>query len=109
MTTYFQATIELRADRVELFCQNMQQRLLPIVESVGWKLIGAYMQSTGRLNTVIDIWELEDLNHYEHGLKTLTEHPDFPDIAAAIALAVERETLVFMNAAPYLPAARIAK
>lgn len=108
MTTYFHATIELRAEHVDLFCHNMQ-RLLPIVAASGWKLIGAYMQSSGRLFTVIDIWQLDDLNHYERGLQALTTHPDYPVIAAAIALAVERETIVFMNHAPYLPAAGIAQ
>ena len=107
VTTYFQATIELRGEHVELFCQNMKERVLPIVERVGWKLIAGFMQSTGRFNTVVDIWQLDDLNHYERGLQALTSHPDYPVIAAAIALAVERETVVFMNRAPYLPAQRM--
>jgi len=107
VTTYFQATIELRGEHVELFCRNMQERLLLIVEGIGWKLIAAFMQSSGRLNTVVDIWQLDDMNHYERGLHALTTHPDYQVIAAAIALSVERETIVFMNRAPYLPAQRM--
>ena len=107
MTTYFQATIELRGEHVELFCKNMRERVLPIVEGKGWKLIAAFIQSSGRFNTAIDIWQLEDLNHYERGLNALTTHPDYPIIAAALALSVERETVVFMNRAPYLSAERM--
>lgn len=65
------------------------------------------MQSSGRLNTIIDIWQLDDLNHYDRGLQSLIAHPDYPVIAAAIALSVERETIVFMNGASYLPAGRM--
>ena len=107
MTTYFQATIELRAEHVELFCRNMQERVVPVVEAIGWKLIAAFMQSSGRLNTVVDIWQLDDLNHYHKGMHALTSHPDYPQIAEVIAMSVERETIVFMNRAPYLATARM--
>lgn len=103
MPAYFQATIELRVEHVDSFCQNMQ-RILPIVEGAGWKLIDAYLQSTGRLYTAIDIWELPDLNHYERGMQMLMTHPEYVEINAVLARAVERETIVFMNRAPYLDA-----
>jgi hypothetical protein len=107
MATYFQTTIELRAEHVESFCQVMR-RIVPIVEAAGWKLLDAFMQSTGRLNTAIDTWELPDMNHYELGLQTLMTHPEYAELGAVLACAVERETVVFMNRAPYLDAYRQA-
>lgn len=101
MAAYFQTTVELRAEHVESFCQVMR-RIVPIVEAAGWKLLDAFMQSTGRLNTAIDIWELPDMNQYELGLQILTTHPEYAEIGAVLARAVERETIVFMNRAPYL-------
>lgn len=100
MTVYFQATIELRAEFVQTFCQTME-RTIPILEGAGWKLIGAYIQRTGRLHTAIDVWELEDYNHYDHALKVLTSHPQFAEIGAGLAKSIERETTVFMDRAPY--------
>ncbi len=101
MAVYFQATIELRAEGVAKFIQTMEM-VLPIARSAGWKLVGAYMQRTGRLHSVIDIWELEDYNHYDRGLQAIAQSPNFPQIAAALAETVERETTVFMDRAPYM-------
>ena len=101
MAVYFQATIELCAEGVAKFIQTMEV-VLPIAQSAGWKLVGAYMQRTGRLHTVIDIWELEDYNHYDRGLQAIAKSPNFPQIAAALAETVERETTVFMDRAPYM-------
>ena len=107
MAAYFQATIELRAEHVDNFCQVMR-RIVPIVEDAGWELLDSFLQSTGRLNTAIDIWELPDMNHYERGLRALTEHPAFVEISAVLVRAVQRETIVFMSRAPYLDACRQA-
>jgi hypothetical protein len=101
MAVYFQATIELRAEGIAKFLQTMEM-VLPIAERAGWKLVGAYMQRTGRLHTVIDVWELEDYNHYDRGLKAIAADERFPQIAAALAETVERETTVFMERAPYM-------
>ena len=101
MAVYFQATIELRADAVETFLHTMEI-VVPIAEKAGWKLTGAYMQRSGRLHTVIDIWELEDYNHYDRGLHAIAADPRFPQISAALAESIERETTVFMQKAPYL-------
>lgn len=107
MAAYFQTTVELRAEHIESFCQVMR-RIVPIVEAAGWKLLDAFLQSTGRLSTAVHIWELPDMNHYELGMQGLTLHPDFVAISAVLARAVERETIVFMNRAPYLGAHRQA-
>jgi hypothetical protein len=101
MAVYFQATIELRAERVAKFYRTMET-ILPIVERAGWKLAGAYTQRTGRLHTVIDLWELEDLNHYDRGLKALGGEKNYAEIAAALAECIERETTVFLDRAPYM-------
>ncbi len=102
MAVYFQATIELRAEGIAKFYQTMEI-VLPIATAAGWKLRGAYMQRTGRLHTVIDIWELEDFNHYDRGLQAMARHARFPEIAAGLTESVERETTVFMDRAPYMP------
>ncbi len=75
---------------------------LPILEAAGWRLAGAFVQRTGRLNTVIDLWELEDFNHYDRGIRALTGHVDFAGIAATLAETVRNETIVFADRAPYM-------
>ena len=61
-----------------------------------------YIQTSGRLNTVIDLWELEDYSHYERGMGVLRGHPQFPGIAAALGETINYETVVFAVKAPYM-------
>jgi hypothetical protein len=51
---------------------------------------------------VIDLWELEDLNHYDRGLKALGGEKNYAEIAAALAECIERETTVFLDRAHYM-------
>jgi len=101
MSTYLHVTLEVEAAGLARFHQAMGQAL-PILEGAGWRLAGAFVQRTGRLNTVIDLWELEDFNHYDRGIKALTGHAAFKDIAATLAETVRNETIVFADRAPYM-------
>lgn len=100
MSIHLQATLEIEAAGFERFVATMA-RAVPILESVGWKLDGAFMHCTGRLNSVVDLWRLEDYNHYERGMQALMNHADFPQIRQALAETVRNETLVFMQRLAY--------
>ncbi len=101
MSVYLHTTLETRPDKFQKFCETMQE-IVSIVEQEGWKLAGAFMQRTGRLHNVIDLWELEDYNHFDRGLQALGRHPRFPHISAALAECVISETIVFADRAPYM-------
>jgi len=100
MSICLQATLEIEAAGLARFTETMSEAI-PILEAVGWKLDAAYMHCTGRLNTVVDMWELEDYNHFDRGMKALMSHPRFPAIRDALADTVRNETLVFMQAFSY--------
>lgn len=100
MSIYMQSTLELKTGSLTRFSETMT-RVLPIMEGAGWKLRAAIVQYCGRLHTVIDVWELDDLNHYERGLGVLMAHEAFPAIEQALSETVQRETVVFGPAAPY--------
>jgi hypothetical protein len=72
-----------------------------MLESWGWKLTGAFQQRTGRLNTVIDIWEVEDMNAFDSVLKRFASDPRFPALKAVLDETVERETIVFADRISY--------
>lgn len=99
--TYLHVTLEVDAGGMGRFNDAMAQAL-PVLEAAGWRLAGAFVQRTGRLNTVIDLWELEDFNHYDRGVRALTGHADFARIAATLAETVRSETIVFADRAPYM-------
>jgi hypothetical protein len=100
MSIFLQATLEIDGAGYARFVQAMA-RWVPIIEESGWKLNAAYMHRTGRLNTVIDIWELEDLAHMDRGFAHLMSHPDFAQFKQVLDETVKSETLVLLQKFSY--------
>ena len=103
---YMQATIELKAGGLQRFSDTLKI-IIPIVESTGWHLVAAFMQSTGRLYTAIDVWRMPDLNTYASGRNALRLNERWPEISAVLAEVVERETVVLGTQADWLPDGRM--
>jgi hypothetical protein len=100
MSVYLHVTLELAANGVARFVGVMEEAV-PILEAQGWRLHGAFLQRTGRLNTAIDVWELEDFGHFDRGLQGLIAHPRFPALKQGLDEAVLKETVVFADKAPF--------
>jgi hypothetical protein len=100
MSLNMQSTLEVEANGLARFIALMGE-MVPILEGVGWKLEGAFMHTSGRLNTVVDLWQLEDYNHYGHGLATLMAHPEFPRFSQTLGEVVRNETVVFLQQLQY--------
>lgn len=101
MSVFIHVTLEVKAAGFTRFVETMGQAV-PILEGLGWKLTGGFVQRTGRLNTVIDIWELEDFEHFDRGLKAFVAAPGFLAIKAALDETVTSETIVFADRLPYM-------
>lgn len=101
MSVFLHATIEVRPGEFARFCQTMEE-IVSIVEEAGWRLDRGFVQRTGRLYTVIDVWELEDFNHYDRGTQAIAAHPRGDAIREALAETVVSETVVFATKAPYM-------
>ena len=98
--TYLHVTLELQPGALDRF-KAVMARALPVLQAAGWRLAGAYLQRTGRLNTVVDLWELQDANHYDRGIAALVVRPDFAEIKAELDACVAKETVVFADAVSY--------
>lgn len=101
MTTFIHVTLEVNAAGLKRFIEAMGEAT-PLLEGWGWKLHGAFIQRTGRLNTVIDVWELQDFAQFDAVLKKFIAHPRFPAIKAVLDDTVNSETIVFADKAPYM-------
>ena len=101
MSVFLHVTLEVEAVGMARFLTAMGE-ITPLLEGFGWRLAGALVQRSGRLNTVIDIWELRDFNHYDEALKSLMAHPRFPEFAETLSQTVRNETVVFADKAPYM-------
>ena len=102
MSVYLHVTLEVRAAGMARFLEAMDKTAVPFLEREGWRLAGAFIQRTGRLNTVIDLWELEDFQHYDRALKRLVSDDGFAALSAVLADTVISETIVFADRASYM-------
>eukprot|EP01030_Chromulinospumella_sphaerica_P018588 gene18588-18457_t len=76
---------------------GMAKTAKPFLESQGWRLAGMFMQRSGRLGNIIDLWELEDFQHYDRALQAFMAQDSFPAFRAMLAETVISETVVFAN------------
>lgn len=73
-------------------------------EAQGWVLENALVTATGRVNTVIHLWQIRDSAHYFEVIEQLAAHPRIGEIYAALCAAVVNETIRFLSPAAYAPA-----
>ena len=102
MSVFLHVTLEIHAAGLARFLEGMEHTAVPILEREGWRLAGAFVQRSGRLGNVIDLWELDDYQHYDRALKALAADPSFPGFRAMLAETVISETVVFAEAASYM-------
>lgn len=100
VSVFLIANLEIKASGFARFIETTGA-LKSIVEKVGWRLAGGYMMRTGHLNTIVNIWELDDFNHMNVGWGAIMQDPTFPAIQAALAETVTKETLSFADALTY--------
>jgi len=92
---YLQASIKLYPGKLQDFIALLN-KLTPVVGKHGWKLLGSYATAVGRLNTVVDLWELPDAT----ALQAALSDPEMAKVAPQISEIVEDETLQLMTKLP---------
>jgi hypothetical protein len=92
---YLQASIKLRAGKLQEFV-SLLNSLTPVVAKHGWKLIGSYASVVGRLNTVVDLWELPN----EAAVQAALNDADLQKQGGRIGEIIEDEILTLMNKLP---------
>jgi hypothetical protein len=92
---YLQASIKLYPGKLQDFTKLLNT-LLPVVGKHGWKLVGSYASVVGRLNTVVDLWELPDAA----ALQAALSDPEMAKAAPQISEIVEDETLALLTKLP---------
>ena len=99
---YMLSTIKIRPGKMAEFCELMP-RLVQVMERHGWRLMGAWTHLGGRINVVLDLWQIPDANALPGGLGALMTALEWPDIARALAEYVEDEVIQLMSTLPYDP------
>jgi hypothetical protein len=102
MSVYIHVTLEVHAAGLGKFLGAMEKTAVPFLEGQGWKLSGAFVQRSGRLGNVIDLWELEDFQHYDRALQAFMADAAFPAFKKVLEDTVISETVVFADRASYM-------
>lgn len=98
---YLHVTMKIQPGQMARFTAVMAE-MVPVLEERGWKLLGAWSNVIGRLDTVVDLWELEDANAVRSTLVAAAGHPDFPRWYQELSEVVAEETLQLMMPLPYM-------
>ena len=99
---YLQASIKLRPGKQADFV-SMLNKLAPVLAKRGMRLLGSYGNLVGRLNTVIDLWEIENPNSVPATLAEASKDAEFKEWAAHLPELLEEEVLQIMTKVPYSP------
>jgi len=102
MSYYLLATLKVKYGQQRKFYEVMGH-LKPVLEKLGWNLVGAYENTIGRLNTVIDLWEIDDPNAVSSTLAKASKDTEFVRWAAHLPELLEEEVLQVMTKVPYSP------
>jgi hypothetical protein len=92
---YLQASIKLYPGKQQDFIALLNS-LTPVLAKHGWKLVGSFATFAGRLNTVLDLWELPNPN----ALQAALSDPEMQKAAPRISEIVEDETLTILTKLP---------
>jgi hypothetical protein len=106
MAVYLIAQLELSYAGVQDFIA-VAPKVRAAMEERGCNMIHAFMQQTGRLNTVVHIWQLADANSYMAAVEDLRQSSEIGVILEALAKSVVNETLTFASALSYGPDAEL--
>lgn len=102
---YLIAHLELSYGGVAEFL-SVAPKVRAAMEKRGCRMLHAFSQDTGRLNTFIHIWQLEDANSYIDAVADLRQSPEIGEILEALSKSVVDETLTLASALPYGPDAQ---
>ena len=102
MAYYLLASLKVKYGQQHKFNEVMRH-LKPALEREGWKLIGAHQNTIGRLNSVVDLWEVSDLNAVTETLARVGRDKEFGEWAAQLPNLVDEEVLQLMSKLPYSP------
>ncbi|HWO18463.1 MAG TPA: NIPSNAP family protein [Kofleriaceae bacterium] len=93
---YLQSQIKLHPGKIGDFTGVMNKLAAVLTSKHGWKLVGSFATMVGRLDTVLDLWELPDLGAYQAALSD----PEVIRFGPRIQEIVADEILSFVTRLP---------
>lgn len=102
MSVYLQATLELDYRTLPIFL-DIAPTMKAEAEASGWKMLAAMTTKIGKMNTVVHLWKLDDMNAFDVGIAAMASSPHAARIYEEICKSGAKETLTFLDATSYCP------
>ena len=99
---YVYANVKVKYGQLPAFYEAMVT-VKRVMETNGWKLVGAWSTLIGDIHEIHDLWEVEDANTVPGGFAAAYEDPEFAAAAAQLAMIADREVLSLVTKTPYSP------
>ena len=97
---YLHVTIQLVRGKHRIFSSAMAE-MAPVLESHGWRLVGAFTPGIGRLGAVYHVWRVPSADGVQEALAKVRAHPDAVRWHDAFAESVADEALQLVRPMPY--------
>jgi len=103
MAVFLQATLELDYQTLPIFL-SIAPTMKAEAEAAGWTMLAAMTTKIGKMNTVVHLWKLADMNAFDVGIAAMASSPHSAKIYEEICKSGAKETLAFLDATSYSPA-----
>lgn len=100
---YLHVTIQLVRGKHRVFASAMAE-MAPVLESQGWRLVGAFTSAIGRLGAVYHVWRVPSADSVLTALAAVRAHPGAARWHDAFAESVADEAIELVRPMPYSPA-----
>ncbi|WCT73989.1 NIPSNAP family protein [Sphingomonas naphthae] len=102
MELFVHATLKIRIGAYDRFAAAMAKQV-PVLESHGWKLLGAYVTAVGPICTVVDLWQIPDANAYFEATAKWRADPDFMSFREVGSEVIVAEMVTMVTKTSYSP------
>ena len=97
---YLHVTIQLVRGKHRLFAATMAE-MAPVLESHGWRLVGAFTPGIGRLGALYHLWRIPSPDSALDALTKVRAHPDAARWHDAFAESIADEALQLVQPMSY--------
>ena len=98
--TYLHVKIQLVRGKHRVFEAAMAQ-MAPVLEENGWRLVGAFTPTIGRLGAVYHVWRVPSADGVLDALSVVRGHPDARRWHDAFAESIADEALELVHPTSY--------
>jgi len=98
--TYLHVKIQLVRGKHRVFEAAMAQ-MAPVLEENGWRLVGAFTPTIGRLGAVYHVWRVPSADGVLDALSVVRAHPDARRWHDAFAESIADEALELVHPTSY--------